>query len=142
MKRKQSSFTALALPACASLLVLLSPAVQAASPEQMLANYVTEAARPADAQRGRAFFAASHGQTLTCTACHGDDPRQPGKHSSTGKVIAPLAPAANAERFTDVARTEKWFRRNCKEVVGRECTPAEKADVLAWLLQPAAGRAK
>jgi hypothetical protein len=26
------------------------------------------------------------------------------------------------------------FRMNCKDVVGRECTAAEKADVLSWLL--------
>lgn len=57
-----------------------------------------------------------------------------GKHASTGKVIAALAPAFNAERFTDVAKTEKWFRRNCNDVLGLECAPMEKADVLAWLL--------
>ena len=45
-----------------------------------------------------------------------------------------MAPAVNAERFTDLAKTEKWFRRNCKDVVGRECQANEKADVLAWLM--------
>jgi hypothetical protein len=45
-----------------------------------------------------------------------------------------MAPAVNPERFSDATKTEKWFRRNCNDVVGRECTPAEKADVLAWLL--------
>ena len=40
----------------------------------------------------------------------------------------------NAERFTDTAKAEKWFRRNCNDVAGRECTAAEKADMLAWLL--------
>jgi hypothetical protein len=57
-----------------------------------------------------------------------------GKHATTGKVIAPMAPAFNTERFTDAAKTEKWFRRNCNDVVGRECTPGEKADVITWLL--------
>lgn len=57
-----------------------------------------------------------------------------GKHASTGKSIGALAPAANAQRFTDPAKVEKWFRRNCNDVLGRECTPAEKADVLAWLM--------
>ena len=65
---------------------------------------------------------------------HGTLPVQPGKHASTGKAIGALAPAANAERFTDAAKTEKWFRRNCKDVVGRECSAAEKADLLSWLL--------
>jgi hypothetical protein len=57
-----------------------------------------------------------------------------GRHASTDKAIEPLAPAANAKRFTDSAKAEKWFRRNCKDVLARECTAAEKADVLAWLI--------
>ena len=59
---------------------------------------------------------------------------QAGKHAATGKTIGALAPAFNADRFTDAAKAEKWFRRNCKDVAGRECTAGEKADVLAWLL--------
>ena len=27
----------------------------------------------------------------------------------------------DGERFADAAKTEKWFRRNCNDVVGREC---------------------
>ena len=61
-------------------------------------------------------------------------PTQNGKHAATGKTIAPMAPAFNAERFTNAAKSEKWFRRNCNDVVGRECSAAEKADILAWLL--------
>jgi hypothetical protein len=61
-------------------------------------------------------------------------PTQAGKHASTGKPIGALAPAFNSERFVETAKTEKWFRRNCNDVVGRECTAAEKADALAWLL--------
>jgi hypothetical protein len=61
-------------------------------------------------------------------------PVQSGKHAATGKAIAALAPSFNPERFSDPARAEKWFRRNCNDVVGRECTAAEKADVLGWLL--------
>jgi hypothetical protein len=45
-----------------------------------------------------------------------------------------MAPAFNPERFNALAKSEKWFRRNCTEVVGRECSAAEKADVLAWLM--------
>ena len=32
------------------------------------------------------------------------------------------------------AKVEKWFARNCNDVLGRACTPVEKGDVLAWLL--------
>ena len=28
------------------------------------------------------------------------------------------------------AKTEKWFRRNCNDVIGRECSRAEKADMI------------
>ncbi|MBZ0131275.1 MAG: DUF1924 domain-containing protein [Rhodocyclaceae bacterium] len=35
-------------------------------------------------------------------------------------------PRAEAARFTDAAKIEKWFRRNCSEVVGHECTAAER----------------
>ena len=35
--------------------------------------------------------------------------------------------------LTDVARVDKWFRRNCNDVLSRECSAAEKADVLAYL---------
>jgi hypothetical protein len=92
------------------------------------------------ARRGEQFFAARHGGEWSCASCHTADPRQPGKHAATGKAIAPLAPAANAERFTAPAKVEKWFRRNCNDVLGRPCTPVEKGDVLAWLLSLERGR--
>ena len=59
--------------------------------------------------------------------------KQAGRHAGTGKSIAALAPAFNPERFTDPAKVEKWFKRNCHDVLGRECSAAEKADVMAWL---------
>jgi hypothetical protein len=52
----------------------------------------------------------------------------------TGKAIEPLAPVTQPTRLADRARAEKWFRRNCKDVLARECTAAEKADVVAWLV--------
>lgn len=102
----------------------------AASPQELLQGY-GGAPQPA---RGQAFFNATHGREWSCSSCHGAPPTQQGKHAATGKAIAPLAPAFNPQRFTDPAKVEKWFRRNCGDVVGRECTAAEKADVMAWLL--------
>jgi hypothetical protein len=84
--------------------------------------------------RGQQLFTTRHGRDWSCASCHGAVPTQAGKHASTGKPIGPMAPAFNPERFTDAAKTEKWFRRNCNDVIGRECTAAEKADVLSWLL--------
>ena len=56
-----------------------------------------------------------------------------GRHESTGKPISPLAPAFHPRGFTDTAKVDKWFRRNCNDVLSRECTAVEKADVLAYL---------
>jgi mono/diheme cytochrome c family protein len=106
----------------------------ATTPGQMLSAYSALAAAPAVPARGQQLFTSQHGKDWRCSTCHGQTPVQPGKHAATGKPIGALAPAANAERFTDTAKTEKWFRRNCNDVLGRECSPAEKADVLAWLM--------
>lgn len=86
------------------------------------------------AQRGEGFFKSTHGREWSCASCHTQSPTAGGKHAKTDKPIAPLAPAANAERFTRPDKVEKWFRRNCSDVLGRECTPAEKGDVLTYLM--------
>jgi hypothetical protein len=87
------------------------------------------------AQRGEQFFQSQHGADWSCATCHTSHPAAPGKHARTGKVIQPLAPAANPARFTDAAKVEKWFKRNCNDVVSRACTAQEKGDVLTWLMQ-------
>jgi Domain of unknown function (DUF1924) len=106
---------------------------QDTSPQALLQQYAQEAGSPGQATRGQAFFLAKHGQRWRCASCHQANPLTQGQHAATGKTIAPLAPAANAERFTRVAKAEKWFKRNCNDVLQRACTPQEKADVLAWL---------
>ena len=108
-------------------------------PRDFLTRFET-AARAADpaftpvAARGAAFFKARHGTDWSCASCHTDNPAAVGRHAATGKVIQPLAPAARPDRLTDPAKVDKWFRRNCGDVLNRECTPREKADVVAWLL--------
>ena len=106
----------------------------AITPAEQLAAYTAQAGAPAQAARGQQLFNARHGKEWSCASCHTGVPTVDGKHASTGKTIGPLAPAFNPERFTDTAKSDKWFRRNCNDVMGRECTAAEKADVLAWLL--------
>jgi hypothetical protein len=115
----------------------------AETPRQLIDTYSAEAAAHAagfrpSAQRGSTFFAKKFGvseKMPSCVACHTENPAQGGRHAVTGKDIKPLAPVANAERFTDPAKAEKWFRRNCKEVVGRECSAAEKADFVQFLAE-------
>jgi mono/diheme cytochrome c family protein len=104
-----------------------------ATPAELEAGYSAQAGAPANAARGEVFFTTSQGRAWSCSTCHGAIPTRAGSHAATGKSIAALAPASNAERFTDAAKVEKWFRRNCNDVVGRECSAAEKADVLSWL---------
>lgn len=122
----------------AAALAILPPGARAADAAGLAAGYVQQAGAPASPARGQQFFTSQHGREWSCASCHGAQPTQPGKHAATGKSIAALAPGFNPQRFTDAAKVEKWFRRNCKDVAARECTPAEKADVLAWLmtLQP------
>jgi hypothetical protein len=123
-----------ALAALGAAMGLNAAPTFAVTPAEMLAGFAAQSGRPAQIVQGQQFFNSKHGREWSCSSCHGTVPVQTGKHAATGKAIAALAPAANAERFADAARTEKWFRRNCNDVMGRECTPAEKADVLAWLL--------
>jgi hypothetical protein len=112
----------------------LASAAHAATPAELLAGYSAQAGSAAAPDRGQLLFTTRHGREWSCAACHGTVPTQAGKHAATGKSIGALAPAFNPERFADAAKAEKWFRRNCNDVMGRECTAAEKADVLGWLL--------
>jgi hypothetical protein len=124
----------------AALVALAAPA-RAAAPADFLADLEWQARR-ADpgfqgfsAERGRQFFTRTHGGDWSCASCHTDAPATSGKHAKTGKSIQPLAPAANPERFTSAAKVEKWFKRNCNDVLGHACTAQEKGDVLAWLMR-------
>lgn len=104
------------------------------TPEAQLSQWSREASTPGNAERGKAFYNAKHGKDLSCASCHNSSPVLQGKHTSTGKAIAPLAPSANSKAFTNTSKTNKWFRRNCNDVVGRECSAQERADFLAYLI--------
>jgi cytochrome c peroxidase len=114
--------------------VCASAVVWAGTPAEQLNTLAAQAGRNPNLAQGQQFFNATHGREWSCASCHNALPTGDGKHASTGKAITALAPAFNPERFTDPAKSEKWFRRNCKDVLARECTAAEKADVLAWLI--------
>jgi mono/diheme cytochrome c family protein len=115
-------------------LVAWTTAAAATTPVELLAGYNAQAGAPGQPARGQKLFNTTLGRDMSCASCHGALPTQAARHASTGKPIAALAPAFNPERFTDPAKVEKWFRRNCNDVMARECSPTEKADVLAWLI--------
>ncbi len=106
--------------------------------EALMNKYKSEGAHNFDTERGKknwhAEFKSADGEMLSCGTCHGSDLSKPGKHRKTNKVIEPMAASANRERFTDEKKVEKWFKRNCNDTWGRECTAQEKADILKYLL--------
>lgn len=124
------------------LLAMLGAAAPAlaATPQDILQSYAPQAKQEApsfkdfSASRGERFFHAKSAKGNSCATCHTDSPKAEGKHERTGKAIAPLAPVANRERLTDPAKVEKWFKRNCQDVLERACTAQEKGDFLAYLL--------
>lgn len=125
------------------LIGLFAATAQAATPNEILAGYRAEAAKlnpryQPSAELGAHLFARGFGVSArmpACTSCHTEDPTRGGSHVVTGKAIQPLAPRANPERFSDPAKVEKWFRRNCGEVLGRPCSAAEKADFITFLMR-------
>lgn len=117
----------------ASLLIASAFSVMAVTPQELLKGYELQSAK-ASPTRGEQFFNAKHGKEWSCASCHENPPNHDTKHIVTGKLIKPLSPNANPERFTDQAKAEKWFKRNCNDVLGKDCTAQEKADVLSWLM--------
>ena len=125
---------------CLLALSGLSSPVLAETPADFLAAYAQQAkaANPGfvrlSAERGQQFFAKTHGKEWSCSSCHTKNPAGAGKHVVTNKLIDPMAPAVNPLRFTRPAKVEKWFKRNCNDVLGRACTAQEKGDALAYLM--------
>ncbi|MHB1186202.1 DUF1924 domain-containing protein [Thiobacillus sp.] len=123
-------------------LVLLSASATAAdTPAGFMARYAQRAGvavTTLSPSRGEALYRSEHpgrnGTAQSCAGCHTANPKQAGQ-TRVGKRIEPLAPAANPERFTDAAKVEKWFRRNCMDVLQRECSAQEKGDFISWLNQ-------
>jgi len=122
-------------------IVLLSAVpASAETPADFLRQFAAEAKQADSAftgfssERGARFFITRHANDWSCASCHSQDPRQSGEHIRTGKTIDALAPGINPERFTSARQVSKWYRRNCKDVLARECSALEKGDVLSYLL--------
>jgi hypothetical protein len=129
----------------AAILCLLAVPALAGDParDALLADYAVQA-KQTDAsfagfsvERGQSIYASHHAEakpeTQACAACHGEDPSKPGQNAKTGKVIDPMAVSANPKRFTSKDDVEKWFGRNCKEVLGHDCSALEKGDYITFL---------
>lgn len=129
--------------ACALLAAPVMAQAGDARRDAIVAGYAAEA-RAADAafagfaaERGEKLFrtpwVGGDSRTPACTACHTENPRAPGRNAKTGRPIDPIAVSANSRRFTDKTEVEKQFGRDCKSVLGRECTAREKGDYIAFM---------
>jgi hypothetical protein len=119
------------------LLVLATGAQALSGTAELLDRYRSQGAGAfsADAGASRWSEAYQSGGTSgprSCTDCHGPDLKKPGKHLRTGKAIAPMDPSVESGRLSDPEKIEKWFKRNCKWTLGRECTPQEKGDFIMF----------
>ena len=116
-----------------SCLATATPASDALS-----SQYKSAGAKDSDIERGKKLWQqevkSKDNKVLSCGTCHGSDLSKSGKHRTTNKVIEPMAFSANQERFTDEKKIEKWFKRNCNDAWGRECSAQEKGDILKYLL--------
>lgn len=87
---------------------------------------------------GKMFFnrkiKAPNGKEVACASCHTMNPANEGRHIVTGKSIAPLSPVVNAKRFNDLDKVEEKFTEHCNDIIGTDCTAAEKANFIAYLL--------
>ncbi len=80
-----------------------------------------------------ATFTTGKPETTSCTTCHTNSPSNVGE-TRAGKSIDPMASSVTPDRYTDQAKVDKWFRRNCNSVLGRECTAQEKGDFLTFMI--------
>jgi len=104
----------------------------------LLQAYASQGATGVNAEQGKylwqkTYQGDSEFAERSCATCHTEDLTVPGKHIKTNKLIEPMAPSVNPQRLTDQKKIEKWFKRNCKWTMGRECTVQEKADFLLYL---------
>ena len=117
-----------------AILHLAPPSFASEASDALLEEYGSEVNDTFSAQSGEEFWYKDN-DGRSCTSCHTDSLFAKGRHERTGKVIKPMAPSVNPERLTKVKKIKKWFLRNCKWTIGRECTASEKGDVLLWLSQ-------
>lgn len=91
-----------------------------------------------DYKRGEKIFTTEHvgkkGKLISCVSCHSANLSKSGRNEHTGKVIEPLSPHANPQRFTKVKEVKKWLRRNFNDVYKREGSAQEKGDVIVYIV--------
>ena len=124
--------TALALALFSASLTLYADAIT-----DLQAKYAIDSTQTFSTETGQKLWNKRYqnkdGKERSCASCHGDNLTLTGKHAKTGKLIKPMAPSVNPQRLSNTKKIEKWFKRNCKWTLGRECTAQEKGHMLSYL---------
>lgn len=125
----------------ASVLLFAQSANASPAVDALLKVYSDAGAGPFSAEAGQRMWTETHNNAKTpverrCSSCHSNNLSNEGEHVKTKKVIKPMTPAVNTKRLTDTKKIEKWFMRNCKWTLGRECSAQEKGDFLLYIQKP------
>ncbi len=141
---KKTHFALMALLGLTTSLTSVTANATVANAEKLVTIY-TELAKHENkeykgptATDGKFFYnrkiKLGNGKETACASCHTANPADNGKHIVTGKAIRPLSPAVNEKRFSDFENVEKKFSKHCKDIIGSDCTAAEKASYITYLL--------
>jgi len=122
----------------AFLFITISQSISANTVDHLIDEYKSQGANSFSLQNAKSMWSNEYrsnkdGSLRSCTTCHTNNLTKAGKHKKTGKRIDPLAPSINQDRLTDKKKIEKWFKRNCKWTLGRQCTPQEKGSFLLYI---------
>ncbi|MEN8762828.1 MAG: DUF1924 domain-containing protein [Thiogranum sp.] len=118
--------------------VLVASSTTYGSTATLIEGYRNAGAGPFSLDAGQSAWTQEHQSsggvaTRSCASCHGTDLTRAGRHVKTAKPIEPMALSVNPARLSDPNKVEKWFRRNCRWTLGRECTPQEKGDFIQFM---------
>ena len=106
----------------------------------LMKSYQLQGAKTGNALRGEQFWNKTFSGKApfterSCKSCHTANLKNKGEHIRTRKTLEPMAPSINKSSLTKVKKVNKWFKRNCKWTIGKECSAQEKADILAFIKQ-------
>ncbi len=131
--------------AAVALLCATGAAFAADARQALLDNYAAQARRDNpqfagfDAARGKALYFGPHTggdpDLNACAVCHTKDPRKWGTNAESKREIEPMAVSTNPERYLKERKVEKRFKRDCQDVLGRQCTAQEKGDFITFLMR-------
>ena len=125
----------------ASALLFAQSASASFAVDALLDVYRYAGAGPFSAEAGQRMWTETQNHNKapserSCSSCHTKNLSDSGKHVKTQKQIKPMTPTTNTKRLTDTKKIEKWFMRNCKWTLGRECSAQEKGDFLLYIQKP------